>query len=178
MVLARRSGKQGVFTPYVFYQGVMPNMRLLIISISFVIFGCKNYTPEEIEGKWYAYADNQYDNSDYYMELWISDSLALSYQSSVDEFQTYKFSLNDNKMNFQLIDSYMMDEHNFTLKIEGLKEGELFTKLVGPTLSNPKLTYHFICRDMAEFFPELSRNEHLLEEIHNRLKKENKTTKL
>ena len=94
--------------------------KLLLLGLILFLSGCVKKKDTQVRGKWYTYAE-----SGDYMELWLGEDRAMSYLSGIDQFLLYDLKRDGKTLDFSLIESRIIDEHNFQLVVNKSSE-ELF----------------------------------------------------
>lgn len=135
-----------------------------ILSIIFVLLLACTETEKPIVGKWYTYAE-----SGDYMELWLSEDKAMSYLSGVDEFLLYDLKRDGQSLKFSLIESRIINSHEFELKI--LKKGDqlLQATFVSETKTDSLKTYFLISDQAPDLKGSLAGNKENMEELFSRM---------
>ena len=136
---------------------------LLIILIALAMFSCA-MEDEKVEGKWYTYADN----GDY-MELWIGEDKAMSYLSGIDEFLLYDLAREGGTLSFSLIESRVINKHQFDLIITNQSEELLQTIFSSDTKVDSLKTYFLISNEAPVLEASLKENRENMEELFSRL---------
>lgn len=134
-------------------------MRTIITIVFLVLLlGCSG-EKASISGKWYTYAE-----SGDYMELWLGENKAMSYLSSIDEFLLYELEREGNLLSFSLIESRIIDKHEFKLKVEKSSD-ELFQAIfMGEGKIDSLKTYFLVARETPDLKGSLEANkENMLE---------------
>ena len=140
--------------------------RYLIISLFLFVFSCSTAEKEEegIWGKWYTYAE-----SGDYMELWLSDDKAMSYLSGIDAFLLYDLERQGSTLKFDLIESKVIDEHQFQLQVTKSSD-ELFQSIfVSETKVDSLKTYFLVSKEAPDLHGSLDANRIHMEELFERL---------
>lgn len=140
--------------------------RYLIISLFLFVFSCSTAEEEKegIWGKWYTYAE-----SGDYMELWLSEDKAMTYLSRIDAFLLYDLERQGNTLNFDLIESKVINEHQFQLQVTKSSD-ELFQSIfVSNTRVDSLKTYFLVSQEVPELGSSLEANRIHMEELFERL---------
>ncbi len=136
-------------------------MKTLLISISLLILISCGHKPHHT-GKWYSYSDD----GDY-QEFWIGEKLAFSYFMKVDKMFLYEYEASGDSLKFNLIESDVVNTHQFTLLIKDLQEGVMITGFVGDSKQDPVKSFFRISEDV-EIAKNLSANLKFRDEIVGR----------
>lgn len=136
--------------------------KSLIISL-LLLLACSNQE-ESVTGKWYTYAE-----SGDYMELWVGEEKALSYLSGIDQFLLYDLKREGNSLKFSLIESQIIDEHNFRLDITQSSDELFQATFVGDKKVDSLKTYFLIDANTPDIKGSLSENNGLMQELFQRL---------
>ncbi|UII20474.1 hypothetical protein [Fulvivirga ligni] len=120
-----------------------------------VISSCQSIETDEISGKWYD-EDNDF-------ELWISDSLSLGYSRPLDVLYLYKINLNNNVINFELIESDISSNPKYSTKIIELTDNSLTTEYIEQTLSEKKQVLSLLSKKVPVIHADLTKNGVYLE---------------
>lgn len=137
---------------------------ILISIISFVILGCGGGENTSVKGKWYTYAE-----SGDYMELWLGEDRAMSYLSGIDQFLLYDLKREGSKLNFSLIESRIIDEHNFQLDVTKSDEKLFQATFIGGDKVDSLKTYFLVDAKMPVIKETLDQNQDLMNELFERL---------
>lgn len=140
----------------------MKKLGLLFLLLLF--FGCDTNTDATVTGKWYTYAE-----SGDYMELWIGEDRAMSYLSSVDEFLLYDLNREGKRLKFSLIESKLIDEHQFELEVIQTGDEMLKTIFISDTRIDSLKTYFLLSGDTPLLASTLEGNRQNMEELFIRL---------
>lgn len=138
--------------------------KLGFLVLFFLLFGCNTKTDTVVTGKWYTYAE-----SGDYMELWIGEDKAMSYLSSIDEFLLYNLNKEGNRLKFSLIESKLIDEHQFELEVIQKSEEMLQTIFISDTRIDSLKTYFLLAKDTPSLASTLEGNRQNMEELFSRL---------
>ncbi|MEQ9465868.1 MAG: hypothetical protein RLN88_00570 [Ekhidna sp.] len=137
-------------------------MRLL--SLVFVLLLACSEAEKPLAGKWYTYAE-----SGDYMELWLGEDKAMSYLSGIDQFLLYDLEREGKTLRFSLIESRIIDEHNFHLEITK-SDGELFqATFIGDNKVDSLKTYFLLDAEVPAIKGSLEGNQSLMNEMFERL---------
>ena len=139
----------------------MRNAYLLVILI---IVSCSATDGIDAKGKWYTY-----NESGDYMELWIGEELALSYLSSIDEFFLYKLKKQGEMLTFSLVESRVIDQHTFDLKLLKREEKILQASFISKTKTDSLKTYFIVSSNIPDLKGTLEENKVNMAELFSRL---------
>lgn len=137
----------------------MKNFLFLIIALG--LFACTS--SPSYYGKYYSFSD-----AGDYSELWIGDGRALTYVPSIDQFFLYAYQESGDTLHFDLIESEILEQHQFSLKIRRIEDNALVTAFIAQAKQDTLKPYFVIDRAVPEIFPTLAENSALFEEIRNR----------
>lgn len=138
--------------------------KLLLVLLVGCLMACSGATEKSVNGKWYTYAEN----GDY-MELWIGENLAMSYLSSIDEFLLYELNRNGEELKFSLLESRIINEHNFTLNIKKSSEELFQASFIGDNRVDSLKTYFLVSRDEFQLASTLEGNKDNMQELFSRM---------
>jgi hypothetical protein len=113
-------------------------------------------------GKWYSYSDE----GDY-QEFWVGEDRALSYFIKVDKFFLYEYTRSGDSLKFNLIESDVVNSHQFTLLIKDLQENVMVTGFIGDTKNDPVKSF-FRISEQVEIATDLAGNFKYRDEIIGR----------
>lgn len=142
-------------------------MKTLLSIAVFVFLVASCSTKEEatsVKGKWYTYAE-----SGDYMELWLGEDKAMSYLSGIDQFLLYDLKREDNNLYFSLIESRVIDEHNFQLAITKSDEKLFQATFIGGEKVDSLKTYFLLDTKIPDIKSSLDENQALMNELFERL---------
>ena len=140
-------------------------MRKVICIVSvLILLSCSKEETTQISGKWFTYAE-----SGDYMELWIGQDKAMSYLSGIDQFLLYDLKRNGNHLNFSLIESQVVDKHEFSLEVTKSSEELLQATFRSENKTAPKKTYFLLDKETPNLKGTLAENRDLMEEMFARL---------
>ncbi|SNT12733.1 hypothetical protein SAMN05421640_2400 [Ekhidna lutea] len=129
-----------------------------------LVIGCAAKESPEITGKWYTYAE-----SGDYMELWLGEDKAMSYLSGIDQFLLYDLKRDGKTLDFSLIESRVVDEHNFKLQVNKSSEELFQATFIGDNKVDSLKTYFLINRKTPDIKGSLAENQELMNEMFERL---------
>ncbi|WP_370089792.1 hypothetical protein [Ekhidna sp.] len=139
--------------------------NLILISVtSLLIFACGKEESTSVKGKWYTYAE-----SGDYMELWLGEERAMSYLSGIDQFLLYDLKREGSKLNFSLIESRIIDKHNFQLDVTKSDEKLFQATFIGGDKVDSLKTYFLVDAKMPVIKETLDQNQDLMNELFERL---------
>ncbi|MEQ9304473.1 MAG: hypothetical protein RJQ14_11225 [Marinoscillum sp.] len=142
-------------------------MKILLSIAVFVFLVASCSTKEEatsVKGKWYTYAE-----SGDYMELWLGEDRAMSYLSGIDQFLLYDLQRDGSTLRFSLIESRIIDEHNFQLEITKSDEKLFQATFIGGDKVDSLKTYFLLDTKIPDIKPSLGENQALMNELFERL---------
>ena len=118
---------------------------LTITVILTLLFACSPNGEQAIavSGKWYTYAE-----SGDYMELWLGEDKAMSYLSSIDQFLLYDLDRVADTLKFSLIESKVVDSHEFALKVLQKHKNLFQATFISDTKIDTLKTYFLVSEDI------------------------------
>ncbi len=139
-------------------------MKFNFIFILFVLVGCVTKENTQVKGKWYTYAE-----SGDYMELWLGEGKAMSYLSGIDQFLLYDLKRNDDTLDFSLIESRIIEDHNFQLIVTKSGEELFQATFIGDNKIDSLKTYFLVDANVPDIKGSLDENQKLMNELFQRL---------
>lgn len=96
-------------------------LKTLLIILLFI--SCKSYDQKQLIGKWQNVVNGY--------EIWFFDSLALGYNNEFDSFYLYRYKIDNDKIQYELIDGETANNPKYSVKIKSLEQDILTTYYLG-----------------------------------------------
>ncbi|MEQ6166722.1 hypothetical protein AAOE16_05960 [Ekhidna sp. MALMAid0563] len=138
--------------------------KILFLGLILIFAGCVTKESNSVKGKWYTYAE-----SGDYMELWLGEDKGMSYLSGIDQFLLYDLNRDGKTLDFSLIESRIIDEHNFQLVVNKSSEELFQATFIGDNKVDSLKTYFIIDANIPDLKGSLNENQDLMNEMFERL---------